>query len=81
MDMKMKFSIRGANYTTANYTTAVFLPPEDRRQDVEWIIKVFFPLKVFLSPQPPAWVRVVELGGGRWDKIVVMPRSDRLYID
>jgi len=69
MNMKVKFSIRGANYTTA-----VFLSPEDRRQDVEWIIKV-------LSPQPPAWVRVVELGGGRWDKIVVMPRSDRLHID
>ena len=69
MDMKVKFSVRGANYTTA-----VFLSPEDRRQDVEWIIKV-------LSPQPPAWIRVVEPGGRRWGKIVVMPRSDRLHID
>ena len=69
MDMKVKFSIRGANYTTA-----VFLSPEDRRQDIEWIIKV-------LSPQPPAWVRVVEPASGRWSKVIVMPRSDHLHID
>jgi hypothetical protein len=66
--MKVKFSARGANYTTA-----VFLTPEDRRQDVEWIIKV-------LSPQPPAWIRVVE-PAGRWSKVIVMPKSDRLYVD
>jgi len=69
MDMKVKFSIRGANYSVA-----LFISPEDRQKDVEWITKV-------LSPHPPAWIRVVEPGGGRWGKIVVMPRSDRLHID
>jgi hypothetical protein len=69
MDMKVKFSIRGANYSVA-----LFISPEDRQKDVEWITKV-------LSPQPPAWIRVVEPGGRRWGKIVVMPRSDRLHID
>jgi hypothetical protein len=66
--MKIKFSIRGANYTTA-----VFISSEDRQKDVEWITKV-------LSPQTLAWIRVVE-PGGRWQKIIVMPRSDRLHID
>jgi len=70
MNMKVKFSVRGANYSVA-----VFLSPEeDRRQDVEWIIKV-------LSPQPPAWVRVVELASDKWSKVIVMPRSDHLHID
>jgi hypothetical protein len=66
--MKVKFSVRGANYTTA-----IFLAQEDRQKDVEWIIRV-------LSPQPPQWVRVVE-PAGRWRKIIVMPRSDRLHVD
>jgi hypothetical protein len=68
--MKIKFSPRGANYSVA-----VFISPDDSRKDVEWIIK-------FFSPQPSAWVRIVEPGGGgRWSKIVVLPRSDRLHID
>jgi len=67
--MKIRFSPRGANYTTA-----VFISPEDSRKDIEWVTKL-------LSPQPPAWVKVVELGGGRWSKIIVMPRSDRLHVD
>ncbi len=66
--MKVKFSTRGANYSVA-----VFVSLEDRRNDVEWITKL-------LSPQPPAWVRVVE-PAGRWSRIIVMPRSDRLHID
>ncbi len=66
--MKVKFSTRGANYSVA-----VFVSPEDRQKDVEWITRV-------LSPQPPVWVRVVE-PAGRWNKIIVMPRSDRLHID
>ena len=68
--MKVKFSIRGANYSVA-----VFINSEDRQKDVEWITRV-------LSPQPLAWVRIIELGaGGKWRKIIVMPRSDRLHID
>jgi hypothetical protein len=67
--MKVRFSPRGANYSVA-----VFLSPEDSQKDVKWIMKV-------LSPQAPAWVRVVEPGGGRWNKIIVMPRSDCLHID
>jgi len=66
--MKVKFSVRGANYTVA-----VFVSAEDRQRDLEWITKI-------LSPQPLAWVRMVE-PGGRWSKIIVMPRSDRLHID
>jgi hypothetical protein len=66
--MKVRFSIRGANYTTA-----VYISPEDRQKDIEWVVKA-------LSPRPQAWVRVVE-SGGRWNKIIVMPRSDRLHID
>ena len=69
MNMKVKFSVRGANYSVA-----VFLSPEDRHQDVEWIIKV-------LSPQPLAWVRVVKLASDKWSKVIVMPRSDHLHID
>ena len=67
--MKVEFSVRGANYSVA-----VFINSEDRQKDVEWITRV-------LSPQPPAWVRIIELGGGKWRKIIVMPRSDRLHID
>jgi hypothetical protein len=67
--MKVKFSVRGANYSVA-----VFINSEDRQKDVEWITRV-------LSPQPPAWVRLIELGGGKWHKIIVMPRSDHLHID
>jgi len=67
--MKVKFSVRGANYATA-----IFLADEDKQKDVEWITKV-------LSPHPPAWVRVVEPAGGRWKKIIVMPRSDHLHVD
>ena len=67
--MKVRFSIRGANYTTA-----VYISPEDRQKDIEWVVKV-------LSPRPPAWVRIVEPGGGRWNKIIVIPRSDCLHID
>jgi hypothetical protein len=66
--MKIKFSPRGANYSVA-----VFLSPEDNQSDVKWIMKV-------LSPQAPVWIRIVE-PGGRWSKIIVMPRSDRLHID
>jgi len=66
--MKVKFSVRGANYTVA-----VSVSAEDRQKDLEWITKI-------LSPLPPAWVRVVE-PGGRWSKIIVMPRSDHLHID
>jgi hypothetical protein len=65
--MKLKFSVRGKNYTTA-----IFISPED--QDVTWITKV-------VSPQSPAWVRVVEPAGGRWSRIIIMPRSDHLHID
>jgi hypothetical protein len=64
--MKVKFSVRGANYATA-----IFLADEDRQKDVAWIMRV-------LSPQPPAWVRVVDACGQR---IIVMPRSDHLHID
>ena len=64
--MKVKFSVRGANHAVA-----LFIYPEDRSKDVEWITKV-------LSPHPPAWMRVVDAGG---HKIVVIPRSDRLHID
>ncbi len=67
--MKVKFSSRGANYSVA-----IFVASEDQQKDVEWITRV-------LSPQPLAWVRVVEPAGGRWSKIIVMPRSDRLHID
>jgi hypothetical protein len=67
--MKLKFSIRGANYTTA-----IFISPEDHQKDVAWIARL-------MSPQPPAWVRVVEPAGGRWSKIIVMSRSDRIHID
>jgi hypothetical protein len=67
--MKIRFSPRGANYSVA-----VFLAPEDRQKDVEWVVKI-------LSPQTPAWVRIVEPVGGKWNKIIVMPRSDRLHID
>jgi hypothetical protein len=65
--MKVKFSLRNANY-------AVFVAREDQQKDVEWITKLF-------NPSPPAWVRVVNLGVGRWSKIIILPRSDRLYID
>jgi hypothetical protein len=67
--MKLKFSIRGANYSVA-----VFVANEDRQKDLAWIMRV-------VSPQPPAWVRVVEPAGGRWLKIIVMPRSDHIHID
>jgi hypothetical protein len=67
--MKVKFSPRGANYTAA-----VYVSREDRQKDVEWIVRLFSPLQ-------PAWVRVVDLGVGRWSKIVILPRSDRLHID
>jgi len=74
--MKVRFSIRGANYTTA-----VYISPEDRQKDIEWVVKVLSPRLKVLSPRLPAWVRVVEPGGGRWNKIIVMPRSDCLHID
>jgi hypothetical protein len=36
--MKLKFSVRGANYTTA-----IFISPEDSQKDVAWIMRVVMP--------------------------------------